>query len=45
MIRALNAGGDAYVNSVSCASAGNCTAAGDYIDGSGHVQGFVVNQT
>src|SRR5215470_14760668 len=41
---ALNAGGDAGVNSVSCPSAGNCAAGGLYVDGSGHVQGFVVSQ-
>jgi hypothetical protein len=32
---ALNKGGGAGVNSVSCASAGNCAAAGSYVDGSG----------
>ena len=42
---ALNAGGDAGINSVSCPSAGNCAAGGLYADGSGHVQGFVVSQT
>jgi hypothetical protein len=42
---ALNAGGDASVASVSCASAGNCAAGGFYTDGSGHLQGFVVSQT
>ncbi len=42
---ALNAGGDAGVNSVSCASAGNCAAGGFYVDGSGNQQGFVVNET
>ena len=41
---ALNAGGDAGVNSVSCPSAGNCAAGGLYVDGSGNVQGFVVSQ-
>ena len=40
---ALNRGGDAVINSVSCASAGNCSAAGDYADSSGH-QVFVVSQ-
>ena len=38
---ALNAGGDAGVSSVSCASAGNCTAGGGYTDQDGHGQGFV----
>jgi hypothetical protein len=42
---ALNAGGPAGVNSVSCPSAGNCAAGGLYVDGSGHDQGFVVSQT
>jgi hypothetical protein len=39
---ALNTGGDAEVNSVSCASAGNCAAGGYYtVRHSGHNQGFV----
>ena len=38
---ALNKGGYAEVNSVSCASAGNCAAGGDYADRRGHGQGFV----
>ncbi|HEX9520759.1 MAG TPA: hypothetical protein VF940_31845 [Streptosporangiaceae bacterium] len=42
---ALNKGGNAEAFSVSCASAGNCAAAGAYIDGSGHVQAFVVSET
>ena len=41
----LNAGGEAGVDSVSCASAGNCAAGGSYRDGSGHGQAFVVSQT
>jgi hypothetical protein len=40
----LNTGGTAEVNSVSCASAGNCSAGGSYTDGSGHVQAFVVSE-
>jgi hypothetical protein len=40
----LNAGGTASVNSVSCASAGNCAAGGTYTDSSGHQQAFVVGQ-
>ncbi len=40
----LNAGGDAAVFSVSCATAGNCAAGGFYTDGSGHTQAFVVSQ-
>ncbi len=41
---ALNAGGTAYVGSVSCASAGNCAAGGYYRDASGHLQAFVVDE-
>ncbi len=40
---ALNTG-TAYVASVSCASAGNCSAGGEYTDASGHQQAFVVSQ-
>ena len=40
----LNADGDATVESVSCASAGNCSAGGTYEDSSGNVQGLVVNE-
>ena len=39
-LAALNTGGDAEVASVSCASAGNCAAGGDYSDGDAQ-QGFV----
>ena len=41
---ALNQGGIAGLNSVSCGSAGNCTAGGDYTDSSGRGQAFVVSQ-
>jgi hypothetical protein len=41
---ALNRGGNAVIISVSCASAGNCSAGGDYADGSGHQQVFVVSE-
>jgi len=41
---ALNRGGSADLTSVSCAAAGNCGAGGDYLDSSGHIQVFVVNQ-
>jgi hypothetical protein len=41
---ALDAGGGAEVESVSCATAGNCAAIGFYKDGSGHTQGFVASQ-
>ena len=41
---ALNRGGIAEITSVSCASAGNCSAGGHYADSSGHQQAFVVSQ-
>jgi hypothetical protein len=41
---ALNAGESAVVNSVSCASAGNCTAGGLYSDASTAGQAFVASQ-
>jgi hypothetical protein len=40
----LNTGGNAAINSVSCASAGNCSTGGTYKDSSGHFQAFVVSQ-
>jgi hypothetical protein len=40
----LNTGGSAGLESVSCASAGNCSAGGEYTDSSGHVQAFVANE-
>jgi hypothetical protein len=45
-IASLNAGGTAYVytQSLSCPSAGNCSAAGSYTDGSGHLQAFVADE-
>jgi hypothetical protein len=42
---ALNQGGSARIWSVSCAPAGTCSAGGNYSDGSGHSQAFVVSQT
>jgi hypothetical protein len=46
---ALNAGGSARVDSMSCGAPGNCSAAGQYasktVDGISTVQAFVVNQT
>jgi hypothetical protein len=45
---ALNTGGMAEVNSVSCGSAGNCVAGGDYLPGTtggGPLQAFVVSET
>ena len=41
---ALNRGGSADITSVSCGSAGNCSAGGDYRDSSGNRQAFVVSQ-
>jgi len=41
---ALNKGGQAQVNSVSCASAGNCAAGGHYADRHGNGQGFVASE-
>jgi len=41
---ALNTGGPAGVNSVSCASPGSCAAGGDYADGDGNAQGFVADE-
>jgi uncharacterized protein CbrC (UPF0167 family) len=42
---ALNKGGEAQVYSVSCASAGDCSAGGQYTDGSGRYQAFVAGET
>jgi hypothetical protein len=41
---ALNQGGFAGITSVSCASAGNCSAAGGYAHNSASIQAFVVSQ-
>src|SRR5215468_1915456 len=43
-LAALNQGGYSPVTSVSCASAGNCSAGGEYKDGSGRFHAFVVSQ-
>jgi len=43
-IAALNQGGRAGIPSVSCGSAGNCSAGGHYTDSSGHMQVFVVSE-
>lgn len=40
----LNAGGTATVSSVSCASAGNCTAGGAYTDRRNRTQGWVATE-
>ncbi len=42
---ALDTGGYAEAESLSCASAGNCAAGGSYQNSSGHVQVFVVNES
>jgi hypothetical protein len=39
----LNAGGDALVYSMSCASAGDCAAVGQYFDSHDHIEAFVVS--
>lgn len=44
-LRALNAGGYAYIGSVSCPSAGRCAALGTYKNASGAYEAFVVSQT
>jgi hypothetical protein len=41
-VTALKAGGDARVDSVSCAGVGNCAAAGQYTDRAHKTQAFVV---
>jgi|SRR5215472_3054900 len=42
---ALNQGGRAQLNSVSCGAAGNCAAVGSYTDGAGHAQALLVSET
>jgi hypothetical protein len=42
---ALNAGGSAGINQLSCPSRGNCTAGGTYTDADGNPQPFVVNES
>jgi hypothetical protein len=42
---ALNKGGSANINALSCGSAGNCSAGGSYTDRSGHQQAFVASQS
>jgi hypothetical protein len=41
----FNQSGNAAVNSLSCGSAGNCSAGGYYTDASGHQQAFVAGET
>jgi hypothetical protein len=41
---ALNQGGTGVIRSVSCGSAGNCGAGGDYTDSAGHLQAYVVTK-
>jgi hypothetical protein len=40
----LNVGSAAFAPAISCATPGNCSAGGNYTDGSGNSQVFVVNQ-
>lgn len=42
---ALNKGGNAVVLSVSCGSAGNCSAGANYSDSSRNAQAFVVSES
>jgi hypothetical protein len=42
---ALDRGQTAYVTSVSCKSAGNCSAGGTYRDKSKHLQAFVLSRS
>jgi hypothetical protein len=44
-IAALNKGGNALIDMVSCGLAGNCGGGGYYQDGSGHLDAFVVSET
>jgi hypothetical protein len=44
MVPANDGSLDAHVTSVSCASAGNCSAVGVYPDSSGHGQGLLLNE-
>jgi hypothetical protein len=41
-VAALNKGGNAQVDDLSCPSVGNCAAGGDYADRARHHQGFVI---
>src|SRR5215472_3230921 len=41
---ALNVGGSAFVDAISCPSAGNCVAGGSYASGADHTQAFVVSE-
>jgi hypothetical protein len=43
-LAALNTGGGAEASGVSCASAGNCAAAGIYLDAQGHQHAFVADE-
>ncbi|MDR2984097.1 MAG: hypothetical protein LBV34_04570, partial [Nocardiopsaceae bacterium] len=43
-LAALNRGKNAFATSVSCGSAGNCTAGGTYLDSAKHNQAFVVSE-
>jgi len=42
---AFDKGGGTLIDSVSCASAGNCGAGGFYTDVAGHEHAFVVSET
>ncbi|MDA8319048.1 MAG: Ig-like domain-containing protein [Actinomycetota bacterium] len=40
----LNAGGNTYLQSVSCPAPGTCAAGGSYLDAGGHEQAFVASE-
>jgi hypothetical protein len=44
-LTALNRGGNAAFNSISCATPGNCSAGGFYVAKNSHPQAFVVTET
>jgi hypothetical protein len=43
-LNALNSGGSADINAMSCPPAGGCAAGGAYTDRHNHQQGFVVSE-
>ena len=43
-LAALNKGGEAFADSVSCPSAGNCAVGGTYLDGNGQFRWYVASQ-
>jgi hypothetical protein len=43
-LAALSQGGSAFIRSLSCGAAGNCSAGGSYTESSGHQQAFIVSE-